>query len=234
MARLVSGPRPYFHHLAGLLLVVSLATAMALPAASSADELSERRVYFACDDAHIANTHGEGTFGWSDEAPQAPMADGSGCTFLGVQGDPYLGQHEVGGVPISAAFEGTVEGGLDALTVRLWNLDVSRSRSPGVPTPGLSIFVWLTVDGVASLDRREVILEPVSEQQLWRQFQFTVTDLGFAEGNDDARHHIELRLGVGSRTEASFWAFGASDVPSGLDFNPRDPAEHVVPAAERP
>ena len=190
------------------MLVVPLAMLLSLsliaPGATAAVRYTTSRSYFTCaDDMPVQNVpiHSMNKYpSWSQARPTGVSLD-EGCAAYA-----NLGLHMY--------FSGTQRGPINSITVELHNAYVSRSRGHLLPMP---LDVSLVVDGTPRVYRRVEIMPVASANGLTEVIRFTFTGL---KVTGPGTHRIGMGVAVPWETQ-SLWTWGASEVPSGLTFNPR-------------
>jgi hypothetical protein len=229
-------------------------------------KFKSQNVYFHCTgDTPVQNVNFLASNGssaahgrWDTSPPPGSVTDGNGC----MGGD--MGGASFGG--LDASFEGTFNGNLRDLTVRIYDFILNNDRDPGVPA---RIRVYAELDGSPifpggtaenpSYAGRAVTVSPTRENSgLTDQFEFSITNLGFAneikdaagnvidvetggaaieDGNGTLEHTLTLYIGhdaaVGGdpqTTGADFFVWDTSEVPSGITFNPPTLAAATVQA----
>lgn len=190
--------------------------------------LPSQRVYFACGASKVANVDGSSTgsvVGWDTTAPTGSATAGAGCGSV----DSPFTQSAVPNL-YDTTFSGTFTGNLDSLTLEAHNIYAGAGRA-STPT---SLAVRLIVDGSELTPGRNglgefVTLKPVrsstGESEL---FKFSITNIGFTSPADAGDHEIQLLVNGGTRRavgpsvndSASVWVYDATEVASGITFNP--------------
>ena len=170
-----------------------------------------------------------GSIPWNTTAPAQSLTQGAGCGTL----DTFL-THESLDNEWDVTFRGTFTGNIRDLTVQLHDLAVGRVRS----TATVPLNVRLLIDGEHYLPlgtgtgtRVDVTPAP-SSNGVTELFQFSVTDIGSAkeDGDGTTQHDIVVHL---TPTPAPFntaWVWDASEVASGITFNPATLAASTVAA----
>lgn len=192
----------------------------ALPAAATHGDIHPtfraERVYFECRDQTVKVDNVQATATgepapWSTSAPSGSfVGEGDGCGFV----EPTL--RSQANVAVDAAWEGTFSGNLRAFNVYVHDLS-HRADTVGA-TFSLVIRVW--VDG--ELRIADASLTPtasVENSGVTHSFQFGVSDLGYAVEDGDGVIKRTIRVEIRSR-DANMWVWGASEVQSGISFNP--------------
>jgi len=191
-------------------------------------------VFFLCS-GKVQN-QATGVTGWGTDAPSQSATTGAGC----VATDPNLvaaagtGQENI----YDAVFSGFFTGNLRDLTVKLNSL-VAGHGGP------VSLRVRLAIDGeqlfTLSTDAKTVSVTPIpGSNAAIQKIEFSIRNLGFAKYINDAdgnlaevqtgglgkedgdgtmEHQVVISVDV-TGTDQGLWAMGASEVPSGITFNP--------------
>ena len=185
-----------------LALLVSIV--LIAPGATAAVPYKTSKAYFTCAEdlpvQNVAVLAMDTSPSWSSQKP-AGLYPGGAC-----------GQYANLGLHLY--FRGTQKGPINSITVELHNAYVSRSRGHVLPMP---LDISLMVDGTPRVYREVAITPAASKSGLTEVIRFTITGLK-VEGS--GTHSIGLGVGTSWETQ-SVWAWGASEVPSGLTFNPR-------------
>ena len=150
---------------------------------------------------------------WNTTPPAgAFQGDGAGC-----------GQHDPNGGsgPADAAWKGTFKGALTSLTVSAHAIYAGSART-GSP---FKVVASLEIDGKKRLTDVPVTVTAIpSDTRLSELIEFTVTGLNI---KTKGTHTITLGLDSDTGTQ-TIWVYDATEVPSGITFNPATPA----PAAQ--
>lgn len=160
---------------------------------------------------------------WDTDAPDTSFQAGGGCgTSAMPLADPEL----------NGTWEGTFTGNLDSIAVEIHIIDVGISRL-GDP---YSVVPSLEIDG----DPRYLELEEYdligldterSETNLTVKGLMTITGLGLMEEPGDGGTQRTVRLTLtGTELDSGAFVWGATEVPSGLTFNPETPQGKLVRA----
>lgn len=250
-----------------VLSVAALLVFTVLPAAAGQSSIRptfrQEEVFFSClgpTKVHQANWFAalgaESSFpGWTTTAPAQSAQQGGGC-----------GAADWGGTTNAVygpVFRGTFTGNLREFTVRFDQLLLGSARQGSVELlritgdiDGVPIFP----PGAQPSHGRTVTVTPVrSASGASERFEFTVTDVGFAndvldengevvavetggmaleDGDGTEEHTLTLFLGVHGTAlgqspaghKVATWAWGATDVPGGIVFNPPAVAAATVKA----
>lgn len=181
---------------------------------------------------------------WDTMPPAGGVADGAGC-----------GAADVGGVTnafYSPVFLGYHEGNLRDITVRLHHMLLSNRRQ-GAP---MDLSVHLEIDGVPVFPEgpgaggRVTVTPRPANNGMTEVFEFTITNLGFAEeivdgngvtvahgglakedGDGSQEREILLMVGLSNYPEPGAWVWDTTEVPSGMTFNAAEPAAARVKAS---
>jgi hypothetical protein len=194
-----------------LVAVVVVAPAGQAQAANNRQE----RVYFECSNTPIANFDPEPA-GWSLTAPTTSLTAGGGCSQVDLAG--Y--SSSVGPVDLTTArWAGKFTGNLATMNVRLDTISFGE-----VQAGGRAIFeVTLRVDGRDALGGiRRLEVTPITASQgqgRVHTYFFSVVELPYIELEEDRVHTVEFTAEPVNQPLVG-WAYGASEVPSGIDFNP--------------
>jgi hypothetical protein len=217
-----------FRPLLAALAVTALAVGPATAEEIEDPVLVEERVYFHCNgESKVANVHAladSQIVGWSTSAPTASFTEGAGCGTA----DTFLTGSADHNVLYDAPFAGTFRGNLDSLTVHAHSLlPIDANR-----TGEFKVAVLLQIGGKTIIDRETVVTAEAiaSDTGASHLFEFTVTDIGFIEPGTSARNRqVQLTL-MSTGRDVNSWVFDASEVDSGITFNPAEPAAVVVPS----
>jgi hypothetical protein len=192
-------------------------------------ELTEERVYFHCNgDTKVANVHAvadETIVGWSTTAPTASFTEGAGCgtADTGLTG---AADHN----PLyDAPFAGTFRGHIDSLTVHAHSLLPVTANL----LDEFHVNVLLQINGRTIIDRETVVTAEAieSETGLSSLFEFTVTDIGLIDEERPTRlYSVQLTLMTHYLDDNNNWVFDATEVDSGITFNPTEQAAVALPA----
>lgn len=220
-----------------------LVVALALPAGATHPggtvhpTFRTENVFFLCG-GKVQN-QATGVTGWGTDAPSQSASAGAGC----VATDPNLvaaagtGQENI----YDAVFSGFYTGNLRDLTVKLNSLVASQVNASGT----LSLRVRLAIDGeqlfTLTTDAKTVSVTPIpGSNAAIQKVEFSIKNLGFAKyindadgnlaevetgglGKEDGEGTMEHQVVISvdtTATEQGLWAMGASEVPSGITFNP--------------
>jgi hypothetical protein len=215
-----------------LTAVTVVLLAVALPAAAEtsgfAPDLRTERTYFVCKDDYrgqdkVQNQSNPGQ--WTTTAPNASYTSGAGCVLVdsGALHNPDNAADGGG----DAAFLGTYTGNLSSLTVHMHDFDGVYTRANY--SPGARINVHLEVDGEVMFSTTGLQLKPVpGPVRTTALAEFTITDLNLLSEADLTQHQVTLIIGTYYGDDVHTWAWGASEVPSGITFNPAQPSANVV------
>jgi hypothetical protein len=210
-----------------LLLVLALAALAVAPATAEEVELREERVYFHCNgETKVSNLHAtlDGAIvGWDTNAPTQSFTQGAGCgtadtTFTGTADHNPL---------YDAPFAGVFKGELDSLTIHAHSIPVGSNRRSST----FGVNVLLQVNGKTLVNRDLLIREPatVSSTGLSHLLEVTVTDIGLVgEQFRNRNHRVELTLMTYYTDHVNAWVFDATEVDSGITFNPAEATGFVI------
>jgi hypothetical protein len=238
-------------HLAAAL---ALAMAIAVPAAANPDfepDLRTEEVWFSCDggatpewtvNTLLDDIHPT----WSTRPPAGSVTAGNGCG----SGNPSPVRGIRPETPFDLSFAGTYRGNLDSLTVSMHNIVLGTAQAGNPVALDMRIVVGnRSLFGTEEVTNaagdtfeepavRRIVVTPQATGATGapKLLEFTVTDIGLINEADLRNHRVVVTFETAftnvSRQNA--WVWGATEVPSGLTFNP-DPDEHaevVVSLAE--
>lgn len=197
---------------------------------ADAKNVCEERVYYECIGANkvqnVEILQGR-TPTWTKTAPTTSFSAGGGCgtadSALTNTGTPSNGHDGV--------WAGTFKGNLDSLTMEFHEID-STSRIDNRK----SLLLWVQVEGADRIPRTTTatiqVIGTRSSTGLSIKYEVTLTDLELVNeiGSGDAERDIMISI----RNNADYpgaWVWGATEVPSGITFNPKTPAAYKVKAA---
>lgn len=198
-----------------ILAVIALAAVAPAAASDPVPTFKNQRTYFECTDqtVKVDNVHATaGTYAtWSTTPPTGAFAgDGDGC------GSVETTIRNYNGVALDTTFEGTFTGNMRDLTVVLHDLS-HRADTVG---PTLDLLVGLWVDGSPIVTDAPVKPTASSANSgVTHEFAFSITNLPFAVEHGNGTIERDVKIELRSR-DAAFFAWGASEVPSGVHFNP--------------
>jgi hypothetical protein len=192
-------------------------------------ELREERVYFHCNgETKVANVHAvaDGRIvGWSTQAPTQSFTEGAGCGTA----DTALEGAADHNALYDAPFAGFFRGDLDSLTVHAHSIAVGSLRLQ----ERFQVRLLLQINGRTIIDR-ETFVEGeaiVSDTGISSLLEFTVTDIGLIdEERPNRNHHVQLTLMTYYTDDVNAWVFDATEVDSGITFNPSEPAAVTLPS----
>lgn len=220
-------------------LLLAVAMAVAVPVAADDHEewepnLVHERVYVVCEGEKVQNIEqlDGNTPTWDTEEPDESVTEGAGCGSV----DAPFTQTDAGNV-YDTTWAGFFEGNLDTLTVHAHNIYVG----PGRATGEFEVAVKLFINGrpyFPDVGGHVIAEAQPSDTRLSELVEFTITDLGLVEEDDDRLHYVELVLHGGTphhrdptvTDTVSGWVWGTTEVPSGITFNPDEPVDAVLPA----
>lgn len=200
------------------LLAAVVALVMAVPVGAETTEfvpeLVEQRTYLLCDGGN--KIQNESTpVAWSTDAPSASYNSGAGCGFAD-PGPWGPGVEEATGELVLA---GTYTGNLDTLSVHLHAIDGAFSRTGVWP---MYVISAVEVDGNVIFDSgAEMELEPLrSESGITALGEYTITNIGLLEEADLTEHEVVIRVKTAYDDDFYGWVWGATEIDSGVTFNP--------------
>ena len=240
--------RPRHRRGSGKRLIVQccglLAIALPASALTSAPSLRTEEVFFRCNGVtKVANVNTllylYGTVpGWNTSRPTQSMQQGGGCGWADPSANPSTPSNPDGSSLHDATWRGTFTGNLETLTVGLHSITMGPSRvyMGSRQTFNVSLFVdgtsmfGLADDGRAN--RATVRLVPVmSSGHTSALYRFSITGLPFRADDGDGTKKRAITLSVAAASEHMMtWVYGATEVPSGIIFNPTEPAPVSVVA----
>lgn len=201
--------------------VVALAICVPASAQTFVPVLESEQVFFRCSGrTRLSQAELARSIGWTTEPPAASLAQGGGCGSH----DSQLccpGTTSNNNYIYDAVFAGDVEGNLDTLTVKAWMFDAGAARTAA----SHQIDVYLAVDGRVRVDNVPIQV-PLAPTDAARPVEFTVTGLNLlSEADATAVHTVDLvmKTPLYSGTDLT-WLFDATEVPSGITFNPAEAA----------
>lgn len=202
-------------------LALAALTAAALPATAqeAPPELRSERAFLDCPSPlRVANasTLVDGPVTWSTTAPgQRLVGSGDGC----VHADLTYRDETADDTVQALVMQGTFTGRLGSFNVRLFGTSVSSSDRwalrVGVTVDGVEVVPWATPVSVRPKASNSGVTETV---------ELGIVDLGLVADEDDVEHEITVTVSLDGSDRAGAIAWGASEVPSGLTFNPLLPA----------
>ncbi len=252
--------------LPALILTLTLATSAAATHGGIHPTFRSQTVYFHCTGEtpvqqvnYLASNGSSSSYAtWDSSPPPGSVTAGEGCGGADMGGASFEG--------LDPVFEGTFTGNLRDLTVRLYDFILNNNRAEGVP---VSLRVYAEVDGVpifpggtpeeGGYAGRSFTVTPTRENSgVTDRFEFTITNVGFAnevpdasgnvvdvetggaaleDGNGVMEHTLKLLVGFNAfageepqTTGTDFFVWDTDEVPSGITFNPSDPAAATVAA----
>lgn len=171
---------------------------------------------------------------WNTTAPAASVQAGAGCGYATTGPLSGTGQKTI----YDAAFEGTFTGNLDAMTVRLHDINVGPSRNTRTAT----VTARLTIDGhslfgMTGANSKPATLTNVplvaSSTGATSEIVFSLSKLGFKfeDGNGTEEHTVLLTVDVSSDVVNGI-VMDTTETPSGIDFNPATLSTSVAQATD--
>lgn len=212
------------------LTIAALAT-LALAAPAAAQEPIEPTydpgaVFFTCNGTQDKVKNGQSTWGFSTAAPTASFTAGGGCGFV----DTGLAGANAGNNVYDAVAEGQFTGAVKSLNVELHDLVLGLVEANTLG--GVSFTAILEVDGVEVLNTtdQDPPLEAVgvvSSTGISQKITFGV-DLSRKLIKGEGVHTYRLTIGKYYSDTASGWVGGATEIPSGIQFNPQKIATPTI------
>ena len=202
-------------------------------------------VYFLCDGETkegtvnaLANSQYPG---WSTDKPAGSITGGEGC---GQADEGFLG-----GIRPQTPYEftavGYYEGNLDALSFDMYNIFVGQRRQAGASTVDVSVLVdGNSLFGLASTTnaagtittepaarRIQLTPKPTGATGAAALYEATIAGIGLLEETENYEHEVVFNI---TTTEPlNLWAWGNTEAPSGLTFNPTELKPVVLQAVPR-
>jgi hypothetical protein len=204
--------------LVAVLSIVAVVFAVSPAAADHGDihpTFRQERTYFQCQSQQVKVDNVQATQGtlatWSTTAPAgAFLGQGDGCGSF----EPTARSN--GGVALDTQWKGSFTGNLTALTVEIHDLS-HRARTPLGPNANLIATLWVDDEQLITGDVKPAPIE--SSTGASHSYKFSLANLGLASEEGDGTQVRNYRLELRAR-DANIWAWGASEVPSGITFNP--------------
>lgn len=208
----------------GILLLAAIALAVPAGATEAATAvLTQQRTYVHCG-ADKASVNKASTFQWNTTAPTTSFTTGGGCGQLDT--DKTEGD--------DTTFTGTFTGNLDTLTAKAWVIDAGPVRAAAASGyEEIYTNVSLVIDGVDYVAAELKLVPKPSSTGLARLLEFSVTGINLLDPVTQAgTHQVSLKLGSASYLDGDqvIWVLDATEVDSGIDFNPATLSNVVVPA----
>ena len=201
------------------LLAAAAVVAMAVPATAQTTDfvpvLTEERTYLLCNGANKVQNQNN-PVQWSTAAPTTSYTGGAGCGFA----DPGLLVNTADTGQADLVMSGTYTGNLDKISVHLHSIDGPATRSGLVP---VTVETQVEVDGVIVFDgtATPVAMDPQrSESGATALVQYTVTDINQLAESDLKTHDVIVRVATYYSDDVHGWVWGASEIDSGITFNP--------------
>ena len=202
--------------------VAALVLAVAVPAGADHGGIHPtartEQTYFHCaGPVKVQNVYAvQGNLpSWDTTAPAQSAQQGAGCGYY---------ENIFSGNPaVTAAWEGTFTGNLNALTVELHRL---------LPTQGATttdVIAIVTVDGTEVFNG-DVTLQPVeSDTGASTVSKFSLRNLKYMTEDGDGTTERSIEISIDSYNEQqSAWVWDTTEVPSGITFNPTSFAGSVI------
>ena len=203
-----------------------------------------QNVYFLCDGEYkegTLNAAGNGQYsGWSDQKPTGSITGGEGCG--------QVDEGFFGGIRPQTPFEfsavGYYTGNIDSLTFSMHNIFVGQRRRSGASTVNVRLVIdGESVFGVSETENAagDISTEPTAKSipitpkgtgatGAAALYEATITGIDHLLPSDDFEHEVVFNI---TTTEPlNVWAWGNTEAPSGLTFNPAEPA--AVRVASKP
>lgn len=211
---------------ARVLITVAAIVALAVPAAAQTEEfapvLTEERTYLLCDGTNKVQNDST-PVAWSTDAPTTSYTAGAGCGFAD-SGDsdpetaPVLGEDPTGELVLA----GTYTGNLDSLSLHLHAIDGPWTRSELF---GLEIVTSVEVDGNVIYDSGGAVDVSYARSESGATIlgEYTVTGIGLVEEADLTEHEVVVRVNANYSDDLYGWVWGATEIDSGITFNPSTP-----------
>lgn len=154
---------------------------------------------------------------WNITAPATSYTGGAGCGFA----DPgWLGNTADNGAADLVA-TGTYAGNLDRIAVHLHTIDGAYTRSGVVPgTIGLQVEVDGEIIYESSADDGLTVDVTRSETGATGLIEATITDINKLTEEDLATHDVIVRASTFFSDDVNGRVWGASEIDSGVTFNP--------------
>ena len=178
-------------------------------------DLRTERTYLACNGANKVQNN-EGQVAWNTTKPATSYTAGGGCGSA----DPGLliNTADDGGADLVAT--GTYTGNLDKISVHLHTIDGPYSRSGVFP---VTVGTQVEVDGVIVFESGAdgIELDAVrSSTGATALAEYTITNLNRLASTDLKEHEVIVRVATHFSDDANAWVWGASEIDSGVTFNP--------------
>lgn len=202
-------------------LAVMASLALAAPAAAQepvTPTFDPGSAFFTCAGNQDKVKNGQSNWGFSDKAPATSYTTGSGCGFV----DTGLAGVNPGNNVYDAVAEGTFTGAVKSMNVELHDLVLGQVESNTLGA--VSFTLRLEIDGVEVINTSDTdppaeASPTVSSSGLTQKITFGV-DLSKAPITDEGEHTYRLTIGKYYIDTFSGWVAGASEIPSGIAFNP--------------
>lgn len=211
-------------------LALAVLAAAILPAAAAQ---AGPTYYFTCPDQNKAQQQTPAA--WSPTAPTASYQSGAGCGMLDVG---LFDSSTTSDALMDFTGGGTYTGAIDTLTLELHSLLLSQARAP-VATPGM--VAEITVDGKLITDPTAVIrvTPEKSSTGLTEAYRVTFVREPLVDEDTGEETPVPLVAGTGPHTVnirftsnfldySEVWVWGASEIPSHVEFNAAAPIGSVV------
>lgn len=196
-----------------LCLMAAFLATVAVPAGAqeTGPTFRTERAYFTCLESNkvqnIPMLNGEIPT-WDTTAPGS-AATGNGCGMY---------ENNVNAAGLNLDVQGTFTGNLDSFTVELHNLGQSQTTPDGT----LRMIATLVVDDECFADTGSMAFPVVPGVGPGHKITYTFTGLHFDDelGDGTQEHTIFIQARSSQEDTQSLWVWGASEVPSGITFNP--------------
>ncbi|MFN2543400.1 MAG: hypothetical protein ABR600_02355 [Actinomycetota bacterium] len=239
--------------LAALMIVAGAGQASAAKFAAGTlypPQFRNQQVYFHCAGTtkvgNVSLAAEDAIPSWNTTAPAGSVTDGDGCGTGDANGVALVIDPQEN--PTDGVWRGTFTGNLDRLTVTLYNFaNIGTARADGASALG----VRLNIDGAAvtgdGSDSHDITATD-SNSGATQTYTFSVTDLGFAEPNEDVdgdgigdnpfgtqQHTLTLTVDGYNVDQNALgaWVYDASEIDSGISFNPGALAATVIPRVDQ-
>ena len=203
-------------------LTAAIAGALAVPAgAQEVPTFRTERTYFKClEGSKLQNVQVvQGTIPtWSTTPPAGSFTAGNGCGFY---------ENAANAAGLNLEFRGTFTGNLDNLSVELHDIFAGAER----PNHRVLMRAVLTIDDEPLVETAlQLFPTQASSTGISEKIAFTFTELNYADelGDGTQVHTIHFVVRGGTETQNLF-VWDASEVPSGLTFNPTTLEAFKVP-----
>lgn len=178
---------------------------------------------------------------WSEDAPSGSITGGEGCG--------QVDDGQISGIRPQTPYEftavGYYTGNLDELTFKMHNIFVGQRRASGTTNVDISVVIdGESLFGLASTTNaagtvstepaaKRVPIAPVGTGATGAAalYEGTITGIDMLLPADNIEHEVVFNI---TTTEPmNIWAWGNTEAPSGLTFNPEAPSKVSVTAVPR-